>query len=613
MKRCGVGLLLGALVLVVGCDDQERLGLGQGGAGAAQAGQSGKAGQSGTAGQGGNTAGTGGVAGQGGTAGDAGNAGNAGAAGQTQAGPVVVTATSTESTPVPLAGTLEVKLDRSARVRVGVDDGQGHTFTLTTGAAATSHTIPVLQLRAARSYTLTVTAFDDGGDGLPKQLTRATAPLPADFPPIEVLAKDASSSGLTLFPVGRFKGTGSDGSWSYVIATDSSGEVVWYFQALSGVSDVRLTSKGDVRLQLNEVGLLEGTALGEPKRLLVATGQSGTGQVPTGAVGVPLDTIHHDVVELPNGHLLALSTEAKVFTPAQCPVYDKEYTVVGDVVAEIDPDTGKVLHRTSLFDLIDPCRRIDDYFKSPFWVGQYGPNAADWTHANSVFYDAASNRVLVSSRHQDWVIGYRYAADASGPANELLFKFGVEGDFTLTGTDALFPYHQHAAKIASNGNLMMFDNGTSRPGTLDSDVTKLPRSRGVEYELSTTGPKSGWQAKQVWEFGSKEVRFTDTSTGSPVDVGYYAPVIGETDLTPADTVLITQGALMMPVTGFVLDPAVKKSARIVEVTHDASPKIVMDLRIEDKAATNFSSYAVYRAKRIATLYPASSGVTVTTP
>ena len=44
-----------------------------------------------------------------------------------------------------------------------------------------------------------------------------------------------------------------------------------------------------------------------------------------------------------------------------------------------------------------------------------------------------------------------------------------------------------------------------------------------------------------------------------------------------------------------------------------APKIVMDLRVEDQATASFTGYLVYRADRIATLYPASSGVTVTRP
>ncbi|MBI2392992.1 MAG: aryl-sulfate sulfotransferase [Deltaproteobacteria bacterium] len=531
--------------------------------------------------------------------------------------PRLLGASFVESPEAPLSGTLKVTVDRPASLTIAVvaADASGHRLEIASSRASTEHEIPVIGLRSARSYALTVTAADARGTSSDAVVVqRLTPPLPADFPPLRVVASQPSRSGLTLFPVSRWKGYGVD-RWGYVIAVDAAGEVVWYASTRSTVADVQRGARGQIRFMFDERGVAELSPLGKLERALLAEGpRRDPSSVEAGVVPVAVDTIHHDVIELPNGHWLALATESRTITPTQCPTYDKTYEVVGDVVVELDPASGAVLGKVSMFDLLDPCRRVDTAFKSAFWAPVYGAGSADWTHANAVFYDPSRNAVLVSLRHQDWVVAYRYAADAGGPAGSLLYRFGADGDFSLGGDGALFPYHQHAARVLPDGHLSLFDNGNTRPGTDDTNLAMLPASRAVEYELSMSGPRSTWKATQVWQYGAGEVRQVDTSTGKPFDVGYYAPVVGDAVYTPDGTVLITEGALMSPANGFVLDPAVKKSARVVEVERRGEPRVVLDLRVEDPASTGYQSYLVYRATRVPSLLPPGSvTVKVTAP
>lgn len=526
--------------------------------------------------------------------------------------PHVVSASFVESPEAPLAGTLMVTLDRPSTLTVVAVDPAGHRLELVSTSAGSTHELPILGLRAARSYTLTITATDASGTSAKAVVERRTPALPADFPPLHVVASQHTREGLTLFPVSRWKGVLPE-EWGYIVAVDAAGEVVWYVNARATIADVQRGSRGQIRYMFSERGIAEITPLGKIERALLAQGPKHEPAV-AGFLPVAVDTLHHDVVELPNGHWLALATESRTLGPTECPSYDRSYDVIGDLVVELDPASGNVLGKVSMFDLLDPCRRVDGSFKSQFWGQLYGASSADWTHANAVFHDPSRNAVLVSLRHQDWVVAYRYGDDAGGRAGSQLFRFGPEGDFTLEGASATFPYHQHAARILPDGHLSLFDNGSTRPGTDDSKLEMLPASRGVEYELSTSGPRSTWKATQVWQYGSAEVRSVDNSTGKSVDVPYFAPVVGDSVYTPDGTVLVTEGSLMSPANGFVLDPAVKKSARIVEVERSGAPRVIFDLRVEDAASSNFTSYLVYRATRVSSLFPPGKvSVKVTIP
>ncbi len=539
-----------------------------------------------------------------------GGAGTGGGAGSPTSAPSVLTATFVPYANVPLGGALTATTDRDATLKVELTDGGSHALTLTTTASGTTHAVPVLQLRAGKHYTIEVTALDaTGGASATATLAYSTPPLPADFPPLVVKAKDATRDGLTLFGAGRWGAMGPVQDWSYLAAVDGAGEVVWYLHAATSVNHINLSPAGDVRIGAGDGSCVDLSVSGEPRRAWVATARLPAGTtLPTGVVGVDVDTLHHDLIELPNGHLLALSTERRKITKEMCPAtYEADWDVVGDVVVELVPATGEIVRRVSMFDLLDPCRRVDQPFKTNFWNTVYGAPTADWTHANAVYFDAARNAVWVSLRHQDWVIAYRYADDAGGKAGSLLYRLGPEGDFQLAGADAAWNYQQHAARVLPNGHIMMYDNGSARPGTSPTIKTKYPWSRSLELELDLGGPKGTWTATQVWEYGTHDVRTTDTSTGTPIELRWFSQVVGVADVTSADTVLAVHGAATDPPDGLLINPAVKKFARIFEVTREPTPKVVLDVRVHDEAGDG--SFGVYRAVRIPTLYPKSSGVT----
>lgn len=535
-------------------------------------------------------------AGKAGASGAAGTGGQAGAA--TKPGPGINGLAILPATTTDLAGRVKVELDVEADVEVVFTDEKGHTVKVASQAASKSHLMRFFGLRTGRTYTARVTAEKaDGGVTQATPLLHPTKALPADFPPLEVVKGDPTRAGYTMFPVSRFGSQGVDQNWGYVVVVDGAGEVVWYFATGRDLSDVRRTKSGLLRMVVDDDGTGDVHLLDGAKGGILATNLNMDVKLVPGVVGVPLDTIHHDEIELPSGNVLTLATEKRTVKKTDCPkTYDKDYEVVGDVVVEIEPATGKIVSQVSTFDLLDPCRRVDTAFKSQFWVPLYGMGSADWTHANAVFYDEKTDTVMVSLRHQDWVVAYHKGSDGKD-AGKLLWKLGPEGDFAFAGSGSLAPYHQHAAKLLANGHLALYDNGTTRPGTDDLVLAKIPASRAVELALDTSGAAGTWTATEI--FAWSEERTKDAATGASVP--WYSSVVGDFDVTAEGTALVTHGCATDPPNAFILDPMARKFARIVEATHDAERKVLLDVRVRDPKEKGFQNYLVYRAERYATL------------
>lgn len=152
---------------------------------------------------------------------------------------------------------------------------------------------------------------------------------------------------------------------------------------------------------------------------------------------------HHDFVMLPNGHLILIAATQRVISAA---------TVNGDVLIDLDQNHNPVWLWNE-FDHLDTSRR-------PF-------GGTDWTHTNAVIYSADDGNLIVSMRHQNWVVKVDYNNGAG--TGDILWKLGYQGDFTLVGgTDPTdWFYAQHGPSFATANttgqfSLVLFDNGNDR-------------------------------------------------------------------------------------------------------------------------------------------------------
>jgi hypothetical protein len=170
-----------------------------------------------------------------------------------------------------------------------------------------------------------------------------------------------------------------------------------------------------------------------------------------------LSTFHHDVAVLPNGHWVALANIVKSFT--DLPGYPGTTNVLGDVIVDLDQDL-KPVWVWNEFDHLD--------------INRHPMSFPDWTHTNAVIYSKDDGNLLVSLRHQNWIVKIDYR-DGLG-SGDILWRLGNGGDFTLQGGTAPqdWQYAQHGPAFQSDntaGNFLLsvMDNGDDR--VFSSDVT----------------------------------------------------------------------------------------------------------------------------------------------
>lgn len=186
---------------------------------------------------------------------------------------------------------------------------------------------------------------------------------------------------------------------------------------------------------------------------------------------------HHEARRLANGHTLVLTGVEKMVDQG-----DGVEDVIGDMVIDLDPD-WQVAWVWNSFEHLDVTRKalLDETCGGSGILGVCGPleladDANDWTHSNAITYLPDGN-LLVSMRHQDWVIKIDYA-DGTG-SGDVLWRLGADGDFTLeqAGTPDPAPWfsHQHQPELYGS-ELVIYDNSNLRH---ESDENA--HSRGQSY------------------------------------------------------------------------------------------------------------------------------------
>ncbi|KIG15706.1 putative arylsulfate sulfotransferase [Enhygromyxa salina] len=224
-------------------------------------------------------------------------------------------------------------------------------------------------------------------------------------------------------------------------------------------------------------------------------------QVEAASIGAPAG-LHHDLIELPSGNFMALGYSFQDVD------YQGEGTlhVAGDTILEFTP-AGELVWSWDTFDHLDPQRRRDGFFIPMMIPDPNSPeDGHDWTHANGLVYTANDDTILLSMRHQDWIIAIDHGT------GEVLWRLGDEGDFSLDG-DRWF-FHQHSPQWQADGSLMLYDNAVGNPAQPDDDA----HSRAVRFALNF----NSMTAKQVW---------TDD------DSLFSSPIAGDADVTPSGHVL----------------------------------------------------------------------------
>ena len=211
---------------------------------------------------------------------------------------------------------------------------------------------------------------------------------------------------------------------------------------------------------------------------------------------IQLADLHHDIATLPDGHFVVLGSMLKAY--ANLPGYPGTTNVLGDVLVDLDQNFN-VSWVWSEFDHLDVNRHpitlpknthakkaswlSREWSKLKHWVrkefhlhrAKRYPKAfpgfenafPDWTHSNAVIYSPSDGDLLVSVRHQNWIVKIDY--ENGKGSGKVLWRLGNEGDFKLVGGTAPedWFYGEHEPSLVGTPtpgkfSITMMDNGYGR-------------------------------------------------------------------------------------------------------------------------------------------------------
>jgi arylsulfate sulfotransferase len=462
-----------------------------------------------------------------------------------------------------------LKCPGQVKIEFGPDTSYGRTTAwYPVPASRHTSTILVAGMRASTTYHMRARALafcpDATNTVVSSDTTFTTGPLPPlPFPSLAVSRPHPSATspenpGIELVDVVD--------SGTPALFTDRDANPIWYYDIGAGnfPFTYKLLPNGHMILSITLAGFnsllrevdLSGTTIRE--MYIADLGQkmqsAGFDFVPT--------AYHHDLLPLDNGHLLLLTYFTQNFT--DLPGYPGTLAVIGDGIIDLDENWNPVWAWNS-FDYLDVNRHLN--------------GLPDWTHSNALVYSPEDGNLILSMRHQSWLLKIDYNNGAG--AGDVLWKLGYQGDFTLAqGTDPSlwFSFQHFPSIISQNGTLTtlaLWDNGDNR--VLDTSGTTcgsaplfLPcYSRATIFQVD----EATRTANLLWDDLPGEFSFWGGSinqlTNGNVEFDLNAPT----------------------------SPPTPVGSQVEEVTQISPPQIIWEL---DVAPTIENAY---RAYRVPSLYP----------
>ena len=397
-------------------------------------------------------------------------------------------------------------------------------------------------------------------------------------PPVSAAVVTTSAAGDAPQPGVEMFDTLRPHEMAQAFATDLSGNVIWTYSYSDGtpedlVQPVKLLSNGHMLVQIsyassipvqkNSVVLpgtldevrevdLAGTTIQSVTQAQVASALAAQGYT------LELGSLHHDLLALPNGHLLLLFSVNKSFD--NLPGYPGTTNVLGDVLVDLDQNMKPDWVWNS-FDHLDVNRHP---FQFP-----------DWTHSNALLYSKDDHNVLLSVRHQNWILKIDFE-DGKGSGN-VLWRLGEGGDFTLeNGVDPTdWFYAQHGPSYFSSNTTGVFTLGVMDNG----DDRAFP-----------TGVVCGVGGAAPCKYSTALVLQVDEGTRTATEVRHYVPPASMYSFFGGNVDLMANGDLQADFC------AVTTGSVVQELRGpDGSQQVVW------QAVTKGTNQ--YRAKRMPSLYP----------
>lgn len=355
--------------------------------------------------------------------------------------------------------------------------------------------ILVAGMRASTTYHMRshYQCYDSTGPSTTGDQTFTTGPLPSTpFPKLTVSRPNPSLSssenpGIELIDV-----FSPNTNVLQSFFTDRDANPIWYYDV--GVAQgyapytVKLLPNGHMIFSITKT-VAQGTTIRE-----VDLAGNTIREMDTGVLGQKMQAAgfdfeatgyHHDLLPLANGHLIVLVNYYKSFT--DLPGYPGVTKVLGDGLVDLDPNWNPVW-AWSAFDHLDVNRHLN--------------GLPDWTHSNALIYSPNDGNLLLSMRHQSWILKIDYNNGAG--AGDILWKLGYEGDFTLPGNDPSdwFSFQHFPSLVNQSGpqtTLAIWDNGDNRVMNTGGEICGGPSvpcySRATIFQID----ESTKTANLLWD------------------------------------------------------------------------------------------------------------------
>ena len=517
----------------------------------------------------------------------------------------------------PLIAYLRTPAHGADALRVRVAQ-RGLVWTLVFPGPTAGKTLLILGLMPHGEATLTVQLVGETGAKSWKHalsLTPRDIPeSPLEMPPLQThVSRPERMAGQFTFLTIRRRATGRIvdmtpaqrkflTGWGMLLAIDNAGRMRWMRKLPARAAGIERLDSGNLFVHDTNFCSREIDMAGKTVDAWVAADRP---QGPEeGAVPVPVQSLHHQPHQMPNGNFLAVSGHARLVRDWPASVHEPgkhraDKHVVGDKVIEFTRE-GEIVWEWDSFDHLDPYRIGYDALDA-YWHVRGFPDHGDWTHCNGVCYDPADNSVILSLRLQDCVIKIDRR---SGEIKWILGDhegWGAEHQsklLTPIGEGFRWPWHGHNPRITSEGTIVMFDNAIymARPGSPRVPFHRS-LSRGVEYRVNendrtveqvwTSALTDADVKERTWAMGDAH-RFEETDTAMVIHS--IAMPHGRDDIGMDE-----EDRSMRYVAEF------PSYARILEYNRRDRNDILFDMTVRDK--NEIIQWEVFSGVRVDSLYP----------
>jgi len=384
--------------------------------------------------------------------------------------------------------TVSTAASANVSVQFGLDTNYGlTTWTQPAGSFGGTVSLYVAGMKANTPYHMRgLIQFADGTSFTDADFTFTTGTPPANQIPNVTVTNTPGmppQSGVELLDTVIV--SGGQGKLTESAVTDLNGNLLWAYAPNfggAGANPVKLLPNGHFLVNISSqpdgfASVIQEVDLGSNViwQMTAAQLNAALAAAPASCAECSVTVIgtHHDFVVLPNGHLIVLASLTQTLTDGTTPTGDIIIDL-GDMenVGGNNPNhLPQPVWAWNEFNHLDTNRRPYSY--------------PDWTHTNAIIYSKDDGNLIISIRHQNWLVKIDYNNGAG--AGDIIWKLGAVlptdtgadvANFTLLNADgtpdtaaADWFFAQHGPSFVSSNttgqfSLILFDNGDDR-GVVD--------------------------------------------------------------------------------------------------------------------------------------------------